>query len=98
MLENAIYSILSPEGFASILYKDSSKAKEAAEDMKATAEDLKEFGVIDEIIEEPEGGAQEDFKNVAEKIKKSLIKNLEELRKLKVEELLGKRYKKFREI
>lgn len=97
MLENAIYSILSPEGFASILYKDSSKAREAAEDMKATAEDLKEFGVIDEIIEEPEGGAQEDFKNVVGNIKKSLIKNLDELRKLQVEELLEKRYKKFRE-
>ena len=98
MLENAIYSILSPEGFASILYKDSSKAKEAAEDMKATAEDLKEFGVIDEIIEEPEGGAQEDFKNVAENIRKYLIRNLEELRKLDVEELLEKRYKKFRKM
>lgn len=98
MLENAIYSILSPEGFASILYKDSSKAKEAAEDMKATAEDLKGFGVIDEIIEEPEGGAQEDFKSVAENIRKYLIRNLEELRKLEVEELLEKRYKKFRKM
>ena len=98
MLENAIYSILSPEGFASILYKDSSKAKEAAEDMKSTAEDLKEFGVIDEIIEEPEGGAQEDFENVAENIRKYLIRNLEELRKLDVEELLEKRYKKFRKM
>ncbi len=98
MLENAIYSILSPEGFASILYKDSSKAKEAAEDMKATAEDLKEFGVIDEIIEEPEGGVQEDFENVAENIRKYLIRNLEELRTLDVEELLEKRYKKFRKM
>ena len=98
MLENAIYSILSPEGFASILYKDASKAKEAAEDMKSTAEDLKEFGVIDEIIEEPEGGAQEDFENVAENIRKYLIRNLEELRKLDVEELLEKRYKKFRKM
>ena len=62
MLENAIYSILSPEGFASILYKDSSKAKEAAENMKLTAKDLKEFGVIDKIISEPENGAQNDFK------------------------------------
>lgn len=98
MLENAIYSILSPEGFASILYKDSSKAKEAAEDMKSTAEDLKEFGVMNEIIEEPEGGAQEDFENVAENIRKYLIRNLEELRKLDVEELLEKRYKKFRKM
>lgn len=61
MLENAIYSILSPEGFASILYKDASKAKEAAEDMKATAEDLKKFGIIDKIIKEPEGRCTRRF-------------------------------------
>lgn len=61
MLENAIYSILSPEGFASILYKDASKAKEAAEDMKATAEDLKKFGIIDKIIKEPEGRGTRRF-------------------------------------
>ena len=67
MLENAIYSILSPEGFASILYKDSSKAKEAAENMKLTAKDLKELNIIDDVIKEPEGGAQEDFEKVAKK-------------------------------
>lgn len=69
MLENAIYSILSPEGFASILYKDSSKAKEAAEDMKATAKDLKSFGVIDKIIKEPEGGARRRFWDGYKRIK-----------------------------
>ena len=79
MLENAIYSILSPEGFASILYKDSSKAKEAAEDMKATAKDLKDLGIIDKIIKEPEGGVQNDFEKVADSIKKYLIKNIKEL-------------------
>ena len=70
MLENAIYSILSPEGFASILYKDSSKSKEAAEHMKLTSYDLKKLNIIDEIIKEPKNGAQEDFEKVAESLKK----------------------------
>ena len=96
MLENAIYSILSPEGFASILYKDSSKAKEAAEDMKATAKDLKSFGVIDKIIKEPEGGAGEDFETVAKNIKSYIKKNIKELNKLTKKQLVEKRYEKFR--
>lgn len=96
MLENAIYSILSPEGFASILYKDSSKAKQAAEDMKLTAKDLKQLGIIDEIIKEPKGGAQNDINKVCENIKKYLIKNITELKKLSIEELIDKRYEKFR--
>ena len=98
MLENAIYSILSPEGFASILYKDSSKAKEAANDMKATAGDLKKLKVIDEIIKEPKDGAQNDFDKVVKDIKKYLIKNIKELEKLSSEELIEKRYQKFRKI
>ena len=98
MLENAIYSILSPEGFASILYKDSSKAKEAANDMKATAENLKKLKVIDEIIKEPKDGAQNDFDKVVKDIKKYLIKNIKELEKLSSEELIEKRYQKFRKI
>lgn len=96
MLENAIYSILSPEGFASILYKDSSKAKEAAEDMKATAKDLKDLKVIDKIIKEPEGGAQNDFEKVADSIKKYLIKNIKELEEIPEKELIKNRYEKFR--
>ena len=96
MLENAIYSILSPEGFASILYKDSSKAKQAAEDMKITAKDLKSLGIIDEIIKEPKDGAQNDFEKVTKSIKKYLISNIEELQKLSKEELIEKRYQKFR--
>lgn len=96
MLENAIYSILSPEGFASILYKDSSKAKEAAENMKATAQDLKKFGLIDKIIKEPEGGAQKDFTVVIEEVKKYLWKQMNELEKLDTEELIEQRYQKFR--
>ena len=96
MLENAIYSILSPEGFASILYKDSSKAKEAAEDMKTTAKDLKDLGIIDDIIKEPEGGAQNDFEMVTKSMKKYIVKNIKKLQELSVDELLQNRYEKFR--
>ena len=98
MLENAVYSILSPEGFASILYKDSSKAKEAAENMKITAKDLKNLNVIDKIIKEPQGGAQEDFSSVAKKLKTYIIKSISELEKLSKEELLQNRYEKFRKM
>lgn len=96
MLENSIYSILSPEGFASILYKDSSKAKEATEDMKATAEDLKKFGIIDDIIKEPKDGVQNDFDKVIKEIKKYLIKNIDELEKIPKKKLVEQRYQKFR--
>lgn len=96
MLENAIYSILSPEGFASILYKDSNKAKEATEDMKATAKDLKSFGIIDKIIKEPEDGAEKDFESVVKELKSYIKKSLKELNKLTKEELVNERYEKFR--
>ena len=96
MLENAVYSVLSPEGFASILYKDSSKAKEAAENMKMTAKDLKEFKIIDDIIKEPEGGAQEDFEKLSNDVKKYLEKNIKKLKKLETAQLLEERYDKIR--
>ena len=96
MLENAVYSILSPEGFASILYKDASKAKEAAETMKATAKDLKELGIIDEIIKEPEGGVQNNFEKVQKDLKRYLTKTIKELKELTIEELLKQRYQKYR--
>ena len=96
MLENAIYSILSPEGFASILYKDSSKAKEAAEDMKATAKDLKDLGIIDKIIKKQEDEVQNNFKKVKNNIKKYLIKNIKELEEIPEKELIKNRYEKFR--
>ena len=98
MLENAIYSILSPEGFASILYKDASKAKEAAQNMKITAQDLKKLGVIDDIIKEPKGGAQEDFEKVIKDLKQYILKNIEQLQKCTEEKLLQQRYEKFRKI
>ncbi len=96
MLENAVYSILSPEGFASILYKDASKAKEAAENMKITAQDLKRLEVIDKIIKEPTNGAENEFETIAEKIKRYLVKTIKELNKIPIEELIQKRYEKFR--
>lgn len=96
MLENSVYSILSPEGFASILYKDSSKAKEAAENMKMTAEDLKRLKVIDDIVKEPEGGAQNNFEEVVKELKEYITKSIKELSKESIEELLENRYQKFR--
>lgn len=96
MLENSIYSILSPEGYSSILWKDSTKAKEAAEVMKLTAKDLLELGIIDEVIKEPLGGASENIKEMSETIKESIIKYIKELSKVDINDLVDKRYKKYR--
>jgi acetyl-CoA carboxylase carboxyl transferase subunit alpha len=98
MLENAVYSILSPEGFASILYKDATKCKEAAENMKITAKDLKKLEIIDKIIDEPNGGAQNDLEGISNLLKKYIIKSLKELDKLTEEELIESRYQRFRKI
>jgi len=98
MLENAIYSILSPEGFASILYKDASKAEQAAADMKLTAQDLLEFGIIDGIIAEPAGGAHNDYNQMADNIRQVLERDLKVLMNTPVTELLDRRYRKFRKI
>lgn len=98
MLENAVYSILSPEGFASILWKDETRAKEAASVMKMTSFDLKEKGIIDHIVKEPFGGAQKYFPMVIEELRRYLAKELEELGKKKIEQIVQKRYQKFREM
>jgi acetyl-CoA carboxylase carboxyl transferase subunit alpha len=98
MLEHAIYSILSPEGFASILYKDSTKAEAAANDMKLTAQDLYQFGIIDGIISEPPGGAHNDFEYVAGRVKDAINSDLRELMTLPLDDLLKRRYQKFRNI
>ena len=98
MLENAIYSILSPEGFASILYKDSSKAKEASEKMKLTAKELKDLGIIDEIIKEPKEGLQNNFEKVTKKLQKYLIESIKELKELGNKKMLEERYQKYRKI
>ena len=96
MLENAVYSILSPEGYASILWKDSSRAEEAAEKMKLTAEDLLELGIIDEVINEPNGNAKQDVEKMSNILKKKIIEITKELKKLDLNELTKKRYQKFR--
>ncbi|QAT41505.1 acetyl-CoA carboxylase carboxyltransferase subunit alpha [Clostridium sp. JN-9] len=96
MLENSIYSTLSPEGFASILWKDSSRAKEAAEVMKVTAENLKEYGIIDKILKEPRGGAHKAPKVMAAAIKHELIKSLAKLTEKPLDVLVQDRYNKFR--
>ena len=98
MLENAIYSILSPEGYASILWKDASRAKEAAEVMKLTAKDLYELKVIDKIIKEPKGEIEESFQKVSQNLKKEIIKTIKKMKLLTPEELVEKRYEKFRNV
>lgn len=98
MLENSIYSILSPEGYASILWKDSTKAKEAAEVMKLTAKDLLELGIIDELLKEPVGGASENIKEMSETIKEKILEITKKLVKENVNDLIDKRYKKYREM
>jgi acetyl-CoA carboxylase carboxyl transferase subunit alpha len=96
MLEHSVYSVISPEGLASILWKDSKQAKSASEVMKLTSKDLKELRVIDDIIEEPLGGAHKDVTKMSENIKKYILDSLNELDRLTVEELKEKRYMKIR--
>lgn len=98
MLEHSIYSILSPEGFAAILWKDAKRAQEAAEVMKLTAQDLLELKVIDEIIEEPLGGAHNDGAKTALDVKAALSKGLNNLMSLDKEQLLNQRYEKYRKM
>ncbi len=98
MLDHAVYSILSPEGFASILYKDASKAEQAADDMSLTAEDLFKHKIIDGIIAEPEGGAHNDYGLIIGEVKRIIEDNLRELKDLPIDILVEKRYQKFREM
>ncbi|MGN1012501.1 MAG: acetyl-CoA carboxylase carboxyltransferase subunit alpha [Clostridia bacterium] len=96
MLENSIYSILSPEGYSSILWKDSSRKEEAAEKMRLTAKDLYDLKIIDEVLEEPNGNAKTDIIKMSESIKDSIFKNMKELMNKKEKILLEDRYKKYR--
>lgn len=98
MLENAIYSVSSPEAASSILYKDATRSKEAAEAMKITSEHIKALGVVDEIVPEPRGGAHRDVETQAAAIKQMLTKHLQELLALSEKELIEDRYNKFRQI
>ena len=96
MLENAVYSVISPEGCAGILWRDGAKAPEAAEALKITAADLQRLGVIDGVIREPAGGAQKNPKVAAENVRKAVVKALRELVQVPVDELVAARYDKFR--
>lgn len=94
MLENAIYSILSPEGYASILWKDPSRTKEAAEKMKLTAQDLYEFKVIDKIIKEPSG--DNSYIKISKELKKEICDIIKNMKDMSQEEIVEERYNKFR--
>jgi acetyl-CoA carboxylase carboxyl transferase subunit alpha len=98
MLENSTYSVISPEGAASILWKDSTLAKQAAESMKITAPDLKKLGVIESVIPEVKGGAHKDVNDQAAKIEVVLKKSLKELLAMEQKQLVTHRYNKFKRI
>ena len=98
MLENAVYSVLSPEGFASILWKDASRSNEACEVMKLTAQDLADAGIVDEVIPEPLGGAQRAHQALFQSIDLELRRQLAALDRMGGKALAEQRYKKFRQI
>ena len=94
MLENTVYSVISPEGCAAILWKDAARAKEAATALKLTAQDLEELGITDEIIPEPQGGGHKDWEATAAAIKESLCRHLDILDDLPVDKLLQRRWRR----
>ena len=98
ILENGFYSVISPEGCASIIWRDSTKAETAAAAMKITATDLRELGIIDEIVKEPEGGAHTDLEAAAQFLDEVLDRQLTELTTESVKDLVEARYKKFRQM
>jgi acetyl-CoA carboxylase carboxyl transferase subunit alpha len=98
MLENSVYSVISPEGCASILWRNAAKAEDAAKALKITAPDLKELRLIDEIVPEPEGGAHTDHEAAAAALGRVLDRCLRELQRLSPADLLERRYQKFRDM
>ncbi len=98
MLENSVYSVISPEGCASITWRDGKKAEQAAEALKLTSQDLDSLGIVDQIVPEPPGGAQTDPEKMAQILDPLLEQALQEVQRLSVPELLEKRYQKFRHI
>ena len=98
MLEHAYYTVISPEGCASILWRDASKFADAAEALRITSKDLLELGVIDEEIPEPIGGAHTDYETTAKAMKTAIEGALEKLSKMSAEELRVQRYDKFRKM
>ena len=95
MLENSIYSVISPEGCASILWKDVSKSEEAANALKLTSRDLNELGVIDEVIPEPMGGAHRDHQQIFSDVKKSILENINAVAALDPNERVRLRNEKY---
>ena len=95
MLENTWYSVISPESCSSILWRSWDFKEQAAEALKLTALDMKQFGLIDDIIEEPLGGAHKDMKTISERVKNEILNNIKDLKKLSVEERIMKRIQKF---
>src|SRR6201984_93507 len=98
MMENSIYSVISPEGCAAIMWRDATKKELAAEAMRITATDLSELGCIDDIVPEPEGGAHRDYEAAANLLDVSLQKHFAELKKIQPADLIASRYNKFRSI
>jgi len=98
MLENSVYSVISPEGCASIMWRDASKAEVAAEALRITAKDLLRLKLVDEIVPEPEGGAHHDPEAAARLLDPVLTRSLDELSKLPPDQLLSQRYEKFRQM
>jgi acetyl-CoA carboxylase carboxyl transferase subunit alpha len=98
LMENAYYSVITPEGCAAILWKDRAFSAKAAESLRLTAKDLKELGIIDEIVKEPLGGAHKDVDVAAESLKMALKKNLADLEKLSPQEIKENRYQKYRKM
>ncbi len=98
MMEHSVYSVISPEGCAAILFKDGSLAEKAASNLKISAQNLKKLGVIDEIIQEPFGGAHKDPKCAEINLKKAVLLSISELEKINIDTLLENRYNKFRKI
>lgn len=98
ILQNAYYSVISPEGCASILWRNSIRAPDAAAALQITSEKLLKFGLVDQIIPEPQGGAHRGPQEVAENLKDAIVKNLKELKGLSKKELLESRYDKYRKI
>jgi acetyl-CoA carboxylase carboxyl transferase subunit alpha len=96
MLENTVYSVISPEGCASILWRDPSKAEQAAEALRITASDLSEMGIVDTVVAEPEGGAHLNHEAAAQLLDAVLVRDLDELASMPLPELLQRRYEKFR--
>jgi acetyl-CoA carboxylase carboxyl transferase subunit alpha len=98
MMENAIYSVISPEGCASIMWRDAGKKELAAQALRITATDLRELGCVDEVVSEPEGGAHRDHDAAAALVDKALVKSYSELKKIPASALVASRYNKFRQM